>query len=69
MKFQNDVDYSYNPFLTNGERIRRMDDEELAEFLTAITDPDWHKNDEFPDYKPTVDGWMAWLKSPAEVNE
>ena len=51
---------------TNADRIRAMSDEELAEFLTVLTDPDWHKNDEYPDYKPSTVGWLGWLRSPAE---
>lgn len=63
------LDFFHHKRKTNADRIRSLSDEELAEFLTSLTDPDWHKNDEYPYYKQTVDGWLYWLKSPAEKDE
>lgn len=42
---------------TNADRIRRMTDKELAEFMRSVCDT-W--------YIDTNQNWLSWLKSPAE---
>lgn len=60
---------------TNADRIRAMTDEELAEWLDAVSkswyDEGYTKDDESPlisEYPATANEWIAWLKSPAEVD-
>lgn len=61
---------------TNADRIRQMSDEELAEFLDAVSkswyDEGYTKYDESPlmsEYPATASEWIAWLKATVEVDE
>lgn len=61
---------------TNADRIRAMSDEELAEWLDAVSkswyDEGYTKDDESPlisEYPATANEWIAWLKSPVEEGE
>lgn len=46
--------------ITNGDKIRSMSDEELADWLEDVTD------DVFNGSRWNKDGWIEWLQSEAE---
>ena len=59
--------------MTNGDCIRAMSDEELAEFLNEMQLNEWeYEQEEFPDanrtFKDLTVAWFGWLKQPAEVD-
>ena len=69
---------AYVPVITNADRIRSMNDEELAEFLTHINltncqecafshgwscQPD---RDDYSDFEKCEEGRKRWLQQPAE---
>lgn len=61
---------------TNAGLIRQMSDEELAEWLDAVSkswyDEGYTKDDESPlmsEYPATANEWISWLKSPVEVDD
>ena len=50
---------------TNADRIRAMNDEELADFLCKVkSDYQWLEH-EFPSEEESEE-WVVWLKSEAE---
>ena len=72
-----DCPYRTEP-ITNSDRIRAMNDEELAEFLTNINPTNcqdcafshgWHcqpDKGDYSDFKKCEEGRKRWLKQPAE---
>lgn len=45
--------------MTNGDRVRQMDNEELAEFIfNAIEDTEWNEDGSNNNYE---DNWFDWL--------
>ena len=52
------------PKRTNGDRIRAMTDEELAEWIVQRT-----TRYGFDGYEDEVKYWLGWLKQPAESEE
>lgn len=57
---------------TNGDRIRAMTDEELAEAASGMIVCVWCPVpgcDSILDLDECRDAWLAWLRSPAEESE
>lgn len=55
---------------TNGERIRQMTDEELAEFLDNINSCSCsYAMGKAPCNGEDCPCWLAWLKAPVEADE
>ena len=43
--------------------------EEMAKFLTILSDPEWHIDGNIFDMTvPKESSWLSWLKSPVEVD-
>lgn len=69
---------NYIPVPTNADRIRAMNDEELAEFLTHINPTNcqdcafshgWRcqpDRDDYSDFEKCEEGRKRWLQQPAE---
>lgn len=53
--------------MTNGERIRQMTDEELAELMTDEPCPPLHRRKRCPEERNCLECWAEWLKM--EVSE
>ena len=53
--------------MTNGERIRLMNDEELAELMTDEPCPPLHRRKRCPEERNCLECWAEWLKM--EVSE
>ena len=53
----------YVPAVTNADRIRAMNDEELAEYIVGIIDD---ANSGSVIYSNRTEEWLEWLKQPAE---
>ena len=53
--------------MTNGELIRMMGDEELAELMTNEPCPPLHRRKRCPEEKTCLECWAEWLKM--EVSE
>ena len=52
--------------MTNGERIRLMNDEELAELMTDEPCPPLHRRKRCPEERNCLECWAEWLKMDAE---
>lgn len=53
--------------LNNYYRLIRSTPEELAKFLAALSDPEWHIDGNIYDSsKPTVEGWLGWLRQEVD---
>ena len=57
--------------ITNADVIRRMSDEELAEFLDDTQKEEFEflcdaDEEEKTTYRSCVNGWLAWLQQEAE---
>ena len=48
--------------MTNGERIRLMNDEELAELMTDEPCPPLHRRKRCPEERNCLECWAEWLK-------
>lgn len=70
-----DMDGCKGRRLSNGDKIRAMSDEELAELIGDNIDccicKEMHSADECPrtDVKDCYGVWLDWLKSPVEPGE
>ena len=64
LKKINQVEAEYNQTVTNADRIRQMTDEELAEWLTRITDDAQLDARTRCDYQ-----WDEWLKEEVEEKD
>lgn len=68
-------DFERKPKLTNGDRIRHMTDEELAEFLNDVTDCCFSNNDcdncpmKYSDEQYYRCNIEAWLKQEVHSND
>lgn len=52
--------------MTNGERIRLMNDEEMAELMTDEPCPPLHRRKRCPEERNCLKCWAEWLKMDAE---
>ena len=52
--------------MTNGELIRMMGDEELAELMTDEPCPPLHRRKRCPEERNCLECWAEWLKMEVE---
>lgn len=59
---------NYKP-ITNYDLLISKTPEEMAKFLTVLSDPKWHIDGNIFDMTvPKESSWLSWLKSPVEVD-
>ena len=63
---------SFDPIITNGDKMRAMTDVELAEFCFLITDDvaSYYRGDGYKQKYPVAPkGWLDWLRQEAKEGE